>query len=118
MAIVAGIPVSTAQVAEPGPALFAGSDESGSALGIAAPPMGTLAELSSSRLASGQPAPVTVAVPQPMQRLPRPSTAGPAPVDPWSLLCALAVVAYIAVRKLRGGPDDGWSERITPGNHL
>ena len=116
--IVAGIPVSGAHAAEPVPALFAGKDESGSALGSTAAPAGTLAELSSPRLAPSQAVRVTGAVPQQGRNAPRISTAGPGPADPWALLCALAVVAYIAVKKLRTAPDEGWSERITPGNHL
>jgi hypothetical protein len=114
----AGIPVSDTHVAEPVPALFAGTHEAGSALGDTAAPAGTLAELSSPRLAPSQAVRVTGAVPQQSRNAPRVSTAGPGPADPWALLCALAVVAYIAVKKLRTAPDGGWSERITPGNHL
>jgi hypothetical protein len=115
---VAGIPVSGAHVAEPVPTLFAGTDDAGSVLGSTAAPAGTLAELSNSRLASSQPMRVTGAVPQQGRGAPRVSTAGTGPADPWALLCALAVVAYIAAKKLRAAPDGGWSERITPGNHV
>lgn len=96
----AGIPVSPAQVQNPGPALFAGVDSTASALGGTAPPGGTLAELSSSHLPASHAVRVT-AIPQAGREPPRLSTAGPAPADPWAMICALAVVGYIALRKLR-----------------
>jgi hypothetical protein len=113
----AGIPVSPVQVPEPAPALIAGTDKADSALGGTAPPAGTLAELSSTRPAPSHAVRVA-AVPQAGRQEQRLSTAGPGPADPWALLCALVVVAYIALRKLRALPGAGWSERITPGNHL
>ena len=113
----AGIPVGSAHVPDPAPALLAGADDTASALGATEKPAGTLAELSSARAASSQAVRVAAVPPQGRER-PRLSTAGPAPADPWALLCALAVVAYIALRKLRAVSAAGWSERITPGNHL
>jgi len=115
---VAGIPVSPVQVPDPAPALIAAAEKSASALGGTPAPHGTLVELSSSQVATSQPVRVAT-TPQLQRERPRLSTAGPAaPADPWVLLCALAVVAYIALKKLRIVSGAGWSERITPGNHL
>lgn len=112
-----GIPVSAIQVPDPAPALFAGTGaESGSALGATAAPPGTLAELSSTRQPSSHA--VRVAAASEAREEARLSTAGPGPANPWAMLCALAVVAYIALKKLRVGTGAGWSERITGRNYL
>jgi hypothetical protein len=96
------IPAGTMHVTDPAAALFAGTDAASSALGGTPAPSGTLAELSSPRFPPSYPARVSSAAPQVQAQEVReiPTTAGERPSGPLALLCALAVVLYIARRKL------------------
>jgi hypothetical protein len=98
------IPAATMHVTDPAAALFAGTDAASSALGGTPAPSGTLAELSSPRFPLSYPARVSSAAPQAQAQVQEAreiaAIAGERPSGPLALLCALAVVLYIARRKL------------------
>jgi hypothetical protein len=95
-------PLGRIQVLDPAPSLFAGAEAAGSALGGAAAPSGTLAELASARLHEAQPQRVSRRGAQPA-----PSVAAPAqsaPSGSMALLAGLAAIAFVAYRKLSFKP--------------
>jgi hypothetical protein len=91
-------PLGRLQVLDPAPSLFAGPEAAGSALGAVAAPSGTLAELASARPHEAQPQRVSRLAAQPA-----PGAAAPprsAPSGWMALLAGLAVIAFVAYRKL------------------
>ena len=94
-------------VTDPVPSLFAGAEAAGSALGAVAAPAGTLAELATAGapgryVAQRQDSSHPQRVARRGSQLPEEATALPeSPPSGWAvLLCGLAVVVFVARRKL------------------
>ena len=92
------VPLGRLQVLEPAPSLFGGAEPAASALGAVAAPGGTLAELAGARSQEAQPQRVSRRVPSPAGSVEAPSPG--APGGGTALLTGLAVVLFVAYRKL------------------
>jgi hypothetical protein len=96
-----GMPTGTLHLTDPGSSLFAGSDPGISAVGGAAPPGGTLAELSSAR---NSPYPERLSAAESGSRRgaqpPSVIAMAGAPSGTLALLCGLVIVVYVARRRM------------------
>jgi hypothetical protein len=91
-------PLGRLQVPDPAPSLFAGAEAAGLALGSAAAASGTLAELAAARSHEAQPQRVSRHAAQRAGSAEAPPR--PAPSGGMVLLSGLAVVVFVAYRKL------------------